>query len=308
MSEMGDWVSALHDRLATVPDPGVPVPGPVETAPVTEPTPGVTVPDAPVAGDALPPTLRDWLLQQHGGANVLNDAQYDYFKGDEVLRQIQQFDPNARWTTTDIGGGEGGGVGRGRRLDFDVTKLPGVGGPGRGASIYDTGFVPVYDDSKLHNSNMVYNDALYGNLTPYRNVDKGPTPFLEKYGPLIAAAIAMGGPAAAAALAAGGIGAGAGAASLGAGAGAWGGAALADGAAAAPWWATSAVKAIPTLGKNVGALTAPNYATGPVAKAPVQYNPDAYNSGGSPAKPNNNDSSLVATQFAADPYGFSGQQ
>lgn len=299
MSEMGDLISLLHNRIASAPDPlvGPQLPDvPPDTTAAPAPT-DTTAPPADTTAPTVPPSLRAWLLQHYGGADVLNQDQYNYFGGDEVLRQVQQFDPNARWTPTDIGGGEGGSAGRGVRLDFDISKLPGVGGPGGGASLFDTGFRPVYDDSKLYHPDMVYNDALYGNLTPYRNVDQGPAPFLQKYGPLIAAAIAMGGPAAAGALAGAGIGGGAGLTAAATGSGLSG--------AAAPWWATAATKALPGIGKGVTAATAAAPAFGRPAAAPVQYDPTAFNSGGSAAKPTNNDSSLVATQFAPDPYGFS---
>jgi hypothetical protein len=44
---------------------------------------------------------------------------YDYYHGDDLLKAVKQYDPNAKWTTTTLGGGEGGEGGTGKRLDYD---------------------------------------------------------------------------------------------------------------------------------------------------------------------------------------------
>lgn len=290
---MQQWLERMpgivsSPRLATTPETSAGTPAPVPT-----PDPGTTTPTTPAAPDpmlppepaapALAPGLRDWLLQHASGNNVLDQAAYDYFHGDDILRQIQQFDPNARWTPTEIGGGEAGTQGQGLRLDFDVTKLPGVGGPGGGKSIFDAGLVPVYDSNQsLRNADMVYDDPYYGRLTPVQNVNKPKgNPWLEYGGPIAVSLVA---PYAAAGLAAAGYGGAAGLTAAATGSG------LAAGAAS-PWWATTAAKSLPAIGKTIGGPPSTQTWTPPNV--------------GSLPKPTNNDSSLVATQFADDPYGFS---
>lgn len=313
MSEMGDWINQLassgmftrpgNEITAPVPDqPGDLVRPTLAPEPTTAaPTPPSDTPaDTTNPNDttAISPSLRSWLLQQKSGYNVLTPEMYNYFGGDEILKQLQQFDPNARWTVSDIGGNEGGPSGQGLRLDFDPSKLPGVGGPGAGRSIYDTGFVPVYDNSNLHNADMTYDDPYFGRLTPYKNVVKPKADWWEYAAPLAVGLLA---PYAAAGLAGAGIGGTAGLTSSVTGSG------VAAGAGGTPWWAKPVIQTIPKAGTISqmfqGAPSAPT-APAPVHPATGDYNPAAYNSTGNVSNPST-DSQLVATQFADDPYGLS---
>lgn len=289
MSAMGEWLNGLHMRIPEgeerIPIPAVDLPGGVTRTPdvpsALDPT--TSAPVAPASG--VSPALQAWLISNRSGHNVLTDEMYDYYNGDEILRQIQQFDPNARWVASALGGGEGGISGTGRRLDFDVTKLPAVGGPGGGQSIFDSGLVPMLEGADFFHGDMMYDDPYYGRLTPVQNVKKqGNT--LETMAPYIAAAISLGGPALAGALLAGGIGAGV-------ATGAVTGSGVAAAAGGSPWWATALSKA-PTIAK---ATSTHDYSGGSWAP-PV---------GGSAPKtgPSSNESSLVANDFADDPYGFS---
>jgi len=298
MSEMGDWIDQLHMRIPEGPGMKVPlppgtdtgtlrVPDPAPADPLAEPPPVVPPPAAP--GPTLDPKLRMWLLAQQSGSTALTDEMYDYYKGDDILRQVQQFDPNARWVPTALGGGESGNYGVGHRLEFEGGLLPKVGGPGGGKTIFDSGLVPVYDDSQLHNGSMVYNDPYYGPLTPMQNVKKQGN-ILETALPFIGAAISLGGPALAGSLAAAGIGAGA-------ATGAVTGSGVAAGAGASPWWSSWLGKA-PSIARGIGSATH-DYGGGEWAP-PIGGTPKTTTT---PAP--TGDSSLVANNFADDPYGFS---
>jgi hypothetical protein len=250
-----------------------------------------------------------WLQQQVSGHNVLTPEMYDYFGGDDLLAQLQKFDPAARWSLVDIGGGEAGSSGQGLRLDYDPAKLPAVGGPGGGRSIFDAGLVPVYDNSNLHNPAMVYEDPYYGRLTIAANVVKEKQPWWVTAAPLVVAGLATAG-AAVPALAAGGV--------AGGTAGVTGGAAgLAAGNIAAggasTWWSQLLAKA-PSIAKAVTPATSTPWtppetpaapAAGNALGIPSEYTAAGYNSAGSAKKPGSNESALVATQFADDPYRFS---
>jgi hypothetical protein len=155
----------------------------------------------------------------------------------------------------------------------------------------------------LKNPNMVFHDDLYGDVTHSGNVLFKPSNF-EKSLPYIAALISMGAPLAAGALAAGGVGLGAagatsavtgGAAGLGAGSipGALGAGTFAG---TAPWWVKPAVRAAPGL-----LNTTHNYA-GDVWAPPIGGS--APKTGAPPIRTASNESSLVANDFADDPYGF----
>lgn len=310
MPDMAGWFGQLERRFQ-IPEQerGIPLDGggrdfSTPTAPVTpDPAaPPVSPPTTNTSPDStLSPALRDWLLQYASGHNVLTDEMYNYFRGDDILQQVLKFDPNARWTETDISGGEGGGQGRGRRLDFDPRTLPAVGGPGLNNSIFDTGFVPVYDNSNLHHPGMTYDDPYYGRLTPYANVVQEKTPWWVTAAPIAVSLLA---PYAAGALAAGGIGAGV-------ATGAVTGSGVAAGAAGTPWWASALGKA-PMAAKAASSYWGTPDVVRPTpgnAITPPTYDPTAFGqTGNTPTKPSSNDSSLVATAFADDPYGFSNRR
>lgn len=293
LADLGTRI-ARGDPVIVAPVPGgtptpIPAPAPTTTpstpetptdpyaAPATAPTP--TAAPTPATEPPLSPPLQNWLLHTRYGNDVLSREMYDYYNGDQILQAVRQYDPNAKWTLVPQYGGEGGMGADGYRLDFDFTKLPGVGGPGGGRPIFESGLVPANAD--LYNPNMVYNDPLYGTLTPQQNVRKQKDPWWTIAAPI---AVGMLAPWAAGGLAAAGIG---GTAGLTAGAT---GSGLAAGATS-PWWATTAAKSIPAIGRTIAGPSMPTGWTPPVGTLPK------------PAA--SNESSLVATQFADDPYGFS---
>lgn len=305
MNTMGDFERPRNE------DVGSPL------APAPEPTPAPTpAPEpAPAPAAAVSPALRDFLLQYYSGYVVLPQEMYDLFRGDDVLQQLRAFDPNAQWTRTAMWGGEGGDGPLGYRLDFDPSRLPRVGGPGENRHVFDTGFRPVMEGMNLRNPGAVYNDSVYGDLTPYDNIQQERDPWWTVAAPI---AVGMLAPWAAGGLAAMGVGApGLTSAVTGSG--------LAASSGAIPWWA-KAIGRAPSVAKQVSgganpwglmaglgasALGAP-YGVPELAQAgvstltsqPRAYNPGAVGNAGTPAKPNA-DSKMVAPEFAADPYGFS---
>jgi hypothetical protein len=212
----------------------------------------------------MPAPLDIFLRNYRSGHVALTPEMYQHFGGDELLKSLQQFDPNAKWTDTEIGGGEGGSQGMGKRLDFDVTKMPNSKTPG-GKDISWSEIAPSnFGSDGLKNPDFKWDDENYGEVTDSRNI-KREVSGIEKYAPLIAAAIAMGGPMAGGLLAGAGIGGGAGftsavtggAAGLGAGSvpGALGAGTFAG---STPGWATNAVKGLPSSMDKIkgGDLTA----------------------------------------------------
>jgi hypothetical protein len=329
MSELGDWINQLHMQGAfTIPEQGggvmpIPAPPPTEDMTRTPPTqPAPTVPDQTPTPTTTPPVgvgtspLELFLRAYHSGhfAGGLTPEMYAHFGGDEIMRQLQQYDPGAHWEDTLVGGG-GEGAGAGVMGKKFVGGTPGqIITPASKSGIDLLNLRPAnFGSGGLYRPDMVFNDDIYGQVTHSGNI-KDKVEGLERYAPYIAAAIAMGGPALGGALLAGGLGGvgltsavTGGAAGLGAGSipGALGAGSFASGANA-PWWAKTGVKAIPTLGRAASGMAA----AAPVARAPVHtstgdYNPQAYNRMGNSPAPSSSDSSLVATNFAEDPYGMS---
>lgn len=272
-----------------------------------------------VAPDAGPsPQLLDF-IRMYGllGGRQMPQEIYDHFGGDRILEQLRAYDPNARWVTAQMGGGEGGSTDQvGRTLEFDPRLMP-----TSGSGIDLLNMRAVGDDrSNLRNPGMVYTDPIYGQVTHSSNIKPQEAMWWEKVAPIAVGALA---PWAAGALAAGGIGlgaAGATSAVTGSAAGLpWanipGGVAagMAGGSAGAPSWWSRAISKAPSAGRMLSG--APGTAWRPPVRPPVRppmarstpygFDPSAFNAGGSAARPTNNDSSLVATQFADDPYGFS---
>ena len=316
---MLDHLNLLRSRpvdVAPAPLPPVePVPAPVPT-PVATPAP-VTAAESNMAPTSA--TLRNWLLMDRSGLGTLSPEMYAAYGGDDILAQMQKYDPNARWVPTAMNeaGNEAGtpsGV-TGFRLDFDPNKLPAVGGPGGGKSLYETGLVPVYDNSELYNPAMVYDDPYYGRMTVARNVVKGREPWWTYAAPIAVSLLA---PYAGAALAGAGIGAAGGTAAVTGAAAGLGAGNIAMGGPTS-WWSTL-LKKTPNVARQVGegnfnptalaASTAANAfglpsGVGEAATAAWNtWNPRNYGSspGGTAKKPDSNDSQLVATQFADDPY------
>lgn len=252
---------------------------------------------------------------------------YDHFGGDKILEQLRAYDPNARWATAQMGGGEGGYTDQvGRTLEFDPRLLP-----TSGSGIDLVNMRAVGDDrSNLRNPNMVYTDPIYGAVTHSSNIKPQQAAWWEYAAPIAVGALA---PWAAGALAASGVGlgaAGATSAVTGAAAGLpWANvpgnvaAGLAGGSGAGAgnsWWSRAAGRAPRIAGQLTGG--APGTPWRPPARPPAPragpvggpssfpelygFDPSAFNAGGSaPGARSGGDSRLVATQFAADPYGFS---
>lgn len=348
MGNMANWLNELDTRIvtgrpvSTAPfEPPATTPGlertretssgeaPVTTPPITEtappaatePPPAATEPppavtEPPPAADPVSANLRGWLQQFRSGMNVLSPEMYQLYNGDEILRELQKFDPNARWTPTAQWGGEGGDGPMGYRLDYDVTKLPTVGGPGGGRDVF--GWAAVQDGANLIRPEMVYEDPYYGKITPSQNIKKAADPWWTYAAPLAVGVVA---PWAAGLAAGAGIGGAAGLTSAVTGSG------VAPGATS--WW-TNAMRGAPSVAKQVasGNFNPAAFAAGVGADAlgipavlsrpaigvgsellsrprNAGYNPEAFNNAGSQRRPGSNDSALVATEFAADPYGFS---
>ncbi len=260
-------------------------------------TPAASATPAAAPAPAMAP-LQMLLNQLTSGHNVLTPEMYSYFGGDDIMKQLQAYDPNAHWESAELSGGEGGSSGTGMRLVFDNTKLPPVSAPG------GEGVTWVPANRELHNSALVYNDPVYGPLTIPQNIVKQKDPWWVTVAPLVVAGAATAG-AAIPALAAGGVAGGT--AAVTGGAAGLAAENIAMGAAGSPWW-TEILKRAPQLARPFIPPTAstPTPPTPPSAPAvPDQFNAAAFNQSGSAAKPNSNESSLVATQFADDPYRFS---
>jgi hypothetical protein len=302
--------------------------GPFNPTPAP-PTPGTPAyPGAPPwAGDPnIPAPLANFLLQYASGHSQLPQEIYDLYGGDEILTNLQKFDPNASWSYSDVGGGEGATSQMGYKLNFDETKLPPFAGPGWQSPV-------SLNQDRLRNGEMRYYDPNYGWVTDPRNVyhkSEG----IEKWAPAIGAAISMGAPLAfpaafgalgAAAVPAGftsgvtGAAAGLGAGNIPGSFASLGGPASAT-QAARPSTYTSGVRTVGGLGSSLRPPTAPaprppvppkmGMTRPPIPKNQTMADPYGYdftkfNAGGSTSRANNNDSKLVATQFADDPYRFS---
>ena len=142
----------------------------------------------------MPAPLEMFLRAVTSGNTTFSPEMYAHFGGDDILTQVQKYDPNAKWVDSEIGGGEGGAQGMGKRLDFDITKLP---TSKKGTAGYDLrpanlltakpGSVAAQDDvyGSVRNSSEMYAKA----------------GLLEQMAPYIAAMIAAGGPALGGALA-----------------------------------------------------------------------------------------------------------
>ncbi len=196
----------------------------------------------------------------------MTDEMYNHFGGDSILAELQKFDPNARITDTSTYSGEGGEGPMGKRLDYDVSKLP---ASKSGIDILNmrttSGAKEKDGHTFLRDPKAVFDDENYGEITHASNIGKHQD-FLDKYGPVIGpllisivapmAAPALFGAMSGGALGAGALGAGftsgvtSGAAGLGAGStpGALGAGTFT--AADAPGWAKGLAK--PSTAQTLG--------------------------------------------------------
>lgn len=153
----------------------------------------------------MPAPLETFLHQYRSGHTSLTPELYQLYGGDDLLKAIQQYDPGAHWTDTMTGGGEGGEGTASKRLDFDLTKMPTSKMPNGVERAFHELAPSNMTTAGLKNSEYHWGDDLYGDVTDARNV-KHKSEGIEKFAPLIAAAISFGGPALAGALAGAGIG------------------------------------------------------------------------------------------------------
>jgi hypothetical protein len=181
----------------------------------------------------MPAPLEAFLHAVTSGHNVLTQEMYDHFGGDAILDALRKYDPDARFTETQMPG-EGNGIGY--RLDFDASKLPASKG---GMAGYDLNPSNLHDNVK--NPGAVYDDPVYGSVTNSANFYKDADPLWTKLAPI---AVGMLAPMAGAALAGAGIGGTAGltAAATGSGLG---------GAATIPSWAAQLIAKSPQLAGQI---------------------------------------------------------
>lgn len=156
------------------------------------------------------PKLDMFLRAINSGGGTMTPEMYAHFGGDGLIEALKQYDPNASVIDEEIGGGEGGSQGMGKRLNFDVTKLP----KSKAGDFYQIRPNNWKLAPGVPKDRVTVHDENYGDVVNGKYIDHRADGFLEKYAPYIAAAIAMGGPALAglaAAGLAGGVGVAAGA-------------------------------------------------------------------------------------------------
>ncbi len=165
----------------------------------------------------MPGNLQAFLNQYHSGHGTMTQEMYDHFGGDDILAQLKKYDPNVSVTETSISGGEGGEGAAGKKIDFDVSKLP---TPKGGLDLLNMRAAEGLRDKGsgdhhyLRDPSAVYEDDAYGKITHASNVGKTQD-FLDKYGPvigplLVSVVAPMAAPAMFAAMSGGALGAGAG--------------------------------------------------------------------------------------------------
>ena len=154
------------------------------------------------------PKLQNFLNYYTGGhmgdSGGMNQEMYDFYGGDEMLKIMQQFDPNAYWEYMDntTGGNEGGPSGQGGyKLNYNQALLPKT----KFGDVFNV--KPIADGREVYDDKYVYDDENYGKVTHYKNVKKAKDPMWTKLAPLV---VGVGGPMAGDALAGAGIGGAAG--------------------------------------------------------------------------------------------------
>ena len=188
----------------------------------------------------MPAPLETFLAMYRSGQNVLTPEMYEYFGGDAMLEQLRKYDPNATFTDTATYGGEGGDGPMGKRLDFEISKLPSV----HGIAPYQLSLSNAHE--RVKDPSKVYDDPNYGSVTDARNFYKDPDAKWTKFAPLVVSLLA---PMAGGALAAAGIGAGGTAGITGAAAGLGAGNIASGGAET---WLTQLARKVPNLARQVG--------------------------------------------------------
>ena len=179
----------------------------------------------------MPAPLETFLHLVTSGHNVLTPEMYAHFGGDAILKELQKYDPNARFTQTQIGSE---GPETGMRLDFDAALLP---KSDRGLAGFDLNPSNLHEN--LRTNRPADEDEVYGSVRNSREFAPDQEALWTKLAPLL---VTMGAPMAGAALAGAGIGgAGLTAAATGSGVG---------GAATIPQWAAQLIGKAPSLAQK----------------------------------------------------------
>ena len=189
----------------------------------------------------MPAPLETFLAAYRSGHNVLTPEMYEYYGGDNLLNEIRKFDPNATFSDIATSGGEGGDGPMGKRLDFDINKLPSVNGIAPHLLFKSNHADRIKDPSK------VYDDPNYGSVTDGRNFYKDQDAEWTKYAPLVVSLLA---PMAGGALAAAGIGAAGGTAGVTGAAAGLGAGNIASGGAET--WLTQLARKTPNIARQIG--------------------------------------------------------
>lgn len=158
------------------------------------------------------------------GYSTLTPEMYSYFNGDDILTQLQKFDPTAHWTDD-----EGG-----KRLDYDPSKLP----KANGLEAYT--LKPGNWGEKGTARQAAFDDANYGNVIDSKYVNMKNDPLWTKLAPLL---VSVAAPMAGGALAGMGIG-GAGMTAAATGSGL-------TGASNLPAWLTSQIAKAPQYARGL---------------------------------------------------------
>lgn len=185
----------------------------------------------------MPAPLEMFLRAITSGNTTFTKEMYDHFGGDDVLEQLRKYDPDAKWT--DIVGNDEGQV-TGKRLDFDVSKLP---QSKKGTAGLDLRAANFGDPLKGSTS---YEDDVYGDVRNSAEFRKPKDPLWTMLAPIAVSTLA---PMAGAALAGAGIGLGAGGTSALTG-GLVGAAPFAPGAGTAAAW-TKLLPKLPQFGRQL---------------------------------------------------------
>lgn len=179
----------------------------------------------------MPAPLETFLHLVTSGHNVLTPEMYQHFGGDAILKELQKYDPNARFTET-LMGSEGSDTGM--RLDFDATLLP---KSERGMAGFDLNPSNLHEN--LRTNRPAGDDDVYGSVRNSSEFAPDQEALWTKLAPLV---VSMGAPLAAGALAGAGIGAaGMTAGVTGSGLG---------GASSIPSWAAKLIGQAPSLAKQ----------------------------------------------------------
>lgn len=127
------------------------------------------------------PDLNDLTYYNNRSYGGIDQSEVNSDRGQAMLHSLQQYDPNAKFNPTY---GSDGNL-MGYQLQYDPSKLPGVGTSGQlggsnpsnaGGNSYasGSGFMPNFSTVQPHmnllNPNATYNSGHYGKVTDNRNI------------------------------------------------------------------------------------------------------------------------------------------